>query len=268
MKLYAKTRKSHYWNEDRFVINKDFLMVIDGASPLIKDKNFNEAKWLVSYLKKNLKTKSGRVIDRLKVLIKQAYQEIPVEVKEEEYLPSASMSWIEWDDNNYYISVLGDCEVTCITNDNQVERFYDDALSKLDDIALEKMKEVALEKKIDIVDARPFIKDVLMKHRKLINKPNGYHALALSSDLIIEPICFTIKKELVKEIYLYSDGFSAAFGNLKIYASHKEMFSKSLEIDEEINKIVKRTNEDSKANIYPRFKKIDDITVIKVIKEM
>jgi hypothetical protein len=41
MKIYAKTRKSHFWNEDRFVIGDNFLMVIDGASPLIKNKKFN-----------------------------------------------------------------------------------------------------------------------------------------------------------------------------------------------------------------------------------
>ena len=41
MKITAKTRKSHYWNEDRFVLGKDYFMVIDGATPLIKTNNFS-----------------------------------------------------------------------------------------------------------------------------------------------------------------------------------------------------------------------------------
>ena len=65
MKIYAKTRKSHFWNEDRFVIGDNFLMVIDGASPLIKNKKFNEARWLVSYLKVHLKNYKGNIKEKL-----------------------------------------------------------------------------------------------------------------------------------------------------------------------------------------------------------
>ena len=46
------------------------------------------------------------------------------------------------------------------------------------------------------------------------------------------------------------------------------MFKKSLDLDIEIKKIVSTSFKDHKCNNYPRFKKIDDITVIKMIKEM
>ena len=42
------------------------------------------------------------------------------------------------------------------------------------------------------------------------------------------------------------------------------MFKKSLDIENEISKIVDVSFNDPFANKYPRFKKIDDITVIKV----
>ena len=160
MKIYAKTRKSHFWNEDRFVIGDNFLMVIDGASPLIKNKKFNEARWLVSYLKVHLKNYKGNIKEKLLELNKEAYLNMPN--KEEDYLPSASMSWIEWDNKNYYINVLGDCEVTCITNNNKVIRYYDDTLTKLDDIAIEKMIKISKEKQIDILSARPYVNDMLI----------------------------------------------------------------------------------------------------------
>ena len=63
---------------------------------------------------------------------------------------------------------------------------------------------------------------------------------------------------------MYSDGFSQAFENLKIYPSHKKMFEQITNIDNEIVKIVKVSFDDIKFDKYPRFKKIDDITVVKV----
>lgn len=266
MKIYAKTRKSHFWNEDRFVIGDNFLMVIDGASPLIKNKKFNEARWLVSYLKVHLKNYKGNIKEKLLELNKEAYLNMPN--KEEDYLPSASMSWIEWDDKNYYINVLGDCEVTCITNNNKVIRYYDDTLTKLDDIAIAKMIKISKEKQIDILSARPYVNDMLIEHRKLANKPNGYNAFVLNSNPIINAKSYIVPKEDIKEVYLYSDGFSEAFGCLKIYNSHQDMFMKSLDLDIEINKIVSTSFKDNRCNNYPRFKKIDDITVIKMSKEM
>ena len=117
MKITAKTRKSHYWNEDRFVIGKDFLMVIDGATPLIKKSIFNEACWLVNYIKKNIEKYQGSIKERLYQISIDAYNALPVKIKEEDYLPSASLSYIEWDDEYYYAYTLGDCEVTFITKD-------------------------------------------------------------------------------------------------------------------------------------------------------
>ena len=264
MKIIAKTRKSHFWNEDRFVIGKNFLMVIDGATPLIKENNFNEACWLVNYIKKNIEKYQGAVKERLHQIAIDAYNELPVKIKDEDYLPSASLSYIEYDDIYFYAHTLGDCEVTFITKDNQIIRCYSDDLYKLDNIALNELIKIAKEKNINITKARPFINDILIKHRKLINKENGYTAFALTDKPIINTKEYKISRENVKEIYIYSDGFSQAFESLNIYSSHKEMFKVSLDIEAEINNIVDVSFRDPFANKHPRFKKIDDITVIKV----
>ena len=42
------------------------------------------------------------------------------------------------------------------------------------------------------------------------------------------------------------------------------MFKESIDINEEIKKIEKRAYEDKNCNIYPRFKTIDDIAIIKI----
>ena len=101
MKVYAKTRKTHYWNEDRFIIGKDYFMVIDGATPLIKVNNFNEACWMVNYIKKNINKFKGNIKERLLVLSKDGFNKLPVKMKDEEYLPSAGMAWVEYDDKYF-----------------------------------------------------------------------------------------------------------------------------------------------------------------------
>ena len=264
MKITAKTRKSHYWNEDRFVLGKDYFMVIDGATPLIKSNNFNEACWLVTYLKENINKLPGRIEERLNTLSKEGFKLLPVKIKEEDYMPSASLAYIEVLDEEFSAHTLGDCEVTFVLKDGKIIRCFETDLAKLDDISINELVRHAQDKNIHVVQARPYIKDILLKHRKMINKPNGYKAFALTSDPSIKTNSFQIKKDLVKEIYIYSDGFSQSFEHLHIYDSHEKMFSKSLELDEEIQKIKTQAFLDPYCDKYPRLKKIDDITVIKI----
>ena len=221
MEIIARTRKSHYWNEDRFVLGKNYVMVIDGATPLLKSNSFNEACWMVNYLKKNLNKNTGSLHDRLFNLSKEAYLKMPVKIKESDYLPSAGISWVEWDEEYFYASNLGDCEVVVKLKNGELIRLNGEALSKLDSIAVEKMQEIALEKGLHIKDARPYISDLLLKHRKLVNKPGGYSAFTLSDNPIINENSIKILKKEVEEIYLYSDGFAASFECLGIYENYQ-----------------------------------------------
>lgn len=264
MKITAKTRKSHYWNEDRFVLGKDYFMVIDGATPLIKSNNFNEACWLVTYVKENINKLTGSIEERLNVLSKEAYNLLPVKIKEEDYMPSASLAYVEVLGDEFSAHTLGDCEVTFVLKDGKIIRCFETELAKFDNISIKELVQHAKDKNIHVVNARPFIKDTLLKHRNMINKPNGYKGFSLTSNPEIKTSCFIIKKDLVKEIYIYSDGFSQSFEHLNVYNTHEEMFSKSLDLDEEILKIKNQSFLDPYCDKYPRLKKIDDITVIKI----
>lgn len=266
MKIIAKTRKSHYWNEDRFIVGDNFYIVIDGATPLKKKGDTNLACWMVTYLKKNINKYKGFVKDRLIQLSKDAYNELAIESSDKSLLPSASMSWVEDDGEYYNVGILGDCEVTFKTINDEIIRCFSDDITKLDDLAISRMIDVAKTYNIHIVEARKHIQDILIKHRKLINEPGGYSAFTLSNNLVLNEKTFKIRKDLVKEIYLYSDGFSQSFQHLEVYQSHEEMFANSLELDEEIEKIVAQAFADPYCDKYPRFKKIDDITAIKIIK--
>ena len=264
MKIYPKTRKSHRWNEDRFIVGKDYFVVIDGATPLKKSGQFNEARWMVDYLKKNFKRYSGDIKYRLQRLCEDAYNDLPVKLSDEDYLPTASACWAELSQKKIKIGILGDCEVTAVTKDGKIIRFYDDKLEGLDKKAIDEMVSVAKEKNLRIEEARKFIQETLIRHRKLANKKDGYFVLSLSPSVQINEKSYEIDAENVKTLYLYSDGFSQAFTNLKIYPDHREMFEKIEGLDAEIKKIVDVSFGDEKLDKYPRFKKIDDVTVVKI----
>lgn len=264
MNIYPKTRKSHYWNEDRFIIGKNYAVVIDGATPLKKSRSFNEAHWMVNYIKKHFNRYQGNVKYKLERLSEDIYHELTLNIRNEDYLPSASACWIELTDSTLTISILGDCEVTTISKDGYICRFYDERLEILDNKALAEMINIAKEKNVHVNIARQYIDETLIKFRKLANKPEGYSALIPSPKAVINEKKFNIKSDNLKTVYLYSDGYSQAFNNLKIYSTHEEMFQKATDVDEVIKKIVEVSYRDAHYDLYPRFKKIDDITVVKI----
>ena len=266
MKINAFTRKSHTWNEDRFILGDNFWIVIDGATPLIKTKGENLARYMVSYVKKYINKYDGRIKDRLIKLSFDMYQELKLNNQDLAYLPSASISYIELINGKYYVGILGDCEVTFKLKNNEIIRCYTTELSKLDQISLNELIKVAKEKNISVKKARQYIENTLIKHRRLINQEGGYQAYTLSSNLTFNEYTYEIEQSQVSEIYLYSDGFSMAFQQLKIYESHKELFKNTLDIKSEVQNIVTAAFLDKECNNYPRFKKIDDITIIQILQ--
>lgn len=264
MRVYSKTRKSHYWNEDRFINGSGYSIVIDGATPLKRDGDFNEARWLVEYIKKNISRYKDEIKRRLSELCRDAFRDLPITIKDADCLPSASACWVEFFGSRAVFGVLGDCEATLVTKSNEIIRLYDDRLNALDKIAIDEMIAIAKNKSISVSEARKYIQQTLIKHRSLANKPNGYAALTLSPDAEINEKRYEYDINNIKTIYLYSDGFSQAFEHLNIYRSHEQMFRQIESIDDEIKKIADASYSDKSCDKYPRFKIIDDITVVKI----
>lgn len=266
MTIEKITRKSHYYNEDRFFIGKNYFMVMDGATPLIKNEiSPTEASWFVSIIKKHLPNYTDSVIDELKKISEFASKKleefnIP---KQNEYLVSAGLAWIEIRENKIFAHTIGDCEVTVRLRNKQISRVYQEQLIKLDSIALQELKEVSKKKNIPIKEAMKDIKQTLIKHRKLMNKINGYSVYTPSSnpDFNYSEMQFNLNE--IDEIYIYTDGLSQAFDELEI-CSYEKLFSNSIDLKNIVNLIEKKALSDRNCEKYPRFKKIDDIAIIKI----
>lgn len=267
MKLEKLIRKSHYYNEDRIVIGKNYFMVMDGATPLKKNGiKPTEAAWFVTFIKNLLPQTCNNIIEKLNEISVKSLQQLKdwnIAIQDQ-YLPSSGLAWVKLEGDMISANTIGDCEVTIRFNSGEIKRIYQTELIALDDIAVKEMVRIAKEKNITMREARKCINDVLIKNRLLMNKENGYNVFTPSEKPQFKFTTAKFNVKDIKEIYIYTDGISQAFDELQIYKSHKNMFEKSFNIKEEINKIVKAAYLDKDFELYPRFKTIDDIAVIKI----
>lgn len=254
------------YNEDGYIIDEEFVMVLDGATSLEKTSLFPSAgAYLVDQIKKRLPLLEGSIMSRLDIIAKDIYKELfeDVQVKDS-VLPSAALAWVEFDNETVTVHIIGDCEVAIVTKKGNINRIVNEELSRLDNIAIKEMIEVSKKEHISIKEARERINDTLIKNRLLMNKEDGYSIFSPSENPNFRYTTTTLNKNDIKELYLYSDGFADAFETFNLYSSVNEMFSKEMNIHEVINQIIKIANEDDEYNNFPRFKLVDDITVIKV----
>ena len=269
MVVTTAIRKSHYYNEDRIIIGNSYFMVCDGATSL-HDSGISpsEGSWFVSFLKKHLRKNYTDLIGHLNSIAQKAYREF-FELSESKddvlYFPSAGLAWAEVKDSELYVYTIGDCEAVIKTKDNKIIRHILPSLPELDRKALNSIIKTKQEKNVNIKKATELCKDVLIAHRKLMNKKDGYAVYTIADKPHFEFDCNVYDINGLSEVYLYTDGITQAFDELQIYRSCQEMFSQSIDLNNEIEKIVKRAYGDKDCDKYPRFKTIDDIAIIKIV---
>lgn len=283
MTVEYANKKSHKYDEDRIVIGNNFYMVIDGATPLEPNERKltpTEASWFVRFIKKELERKKwqssnefysykydSKVYSKLEKISVDIYKEY---LKDGDInpnsLPSAGIAWIEKSDEKVNCYYIGDCEILIKSKSGSIVRVYDERLVKLDNEALNIIIEKAKKENISILQATKESKDVLIKNRRLMNKKNGYPIYTISNNPSFEFGFRSFNLDEIEEIYIYTDGISQAFDELKIYKTCEEMFSKSLDLKKEIDDIKAKAFKDPNCDNYPRFKKLDDISIIKLMK--
>lgn len=263
MEITKITRKAKYYNEDRYLVFDNYCFVIDGATSLLPSFfKPTSGSYFVSYIKQNLPKLNGSIIDRLN-LISSNFSKLIKENKEE-YLPSAGISWVEIENKKVNIHSIGDCEIVVCLKDNSIKRFVQPELIELDNKAINKMIEISKKDNISIKQARKSINDILISHRKLMNKENGYNVFAPYLNPNLKFSSYQLDKNEIKYIYLFSDGFASICDTYHKY-TYNELFTKNIDLKKTINEIVTISKEDPLYNKYPRFKLVDDITAIKIV---
>ena len=260
MKITGITLPYRNYNEDAIVIKDDLFVVFDGATGLReKTTDKSQASEMVLVMKKALETSK---IDDFEAFLYQLAIDLQVTYNytgDKSMRPSASLAALHIKDNMAYLYQLGDCAISYETN--QLHRFSDQRLVKLDHIGKKLL--VHYMKETDFNHAITLVKPTLIKHRNLLNEPNGY--MAFQPNLVPE---FIVKKQIIRlkhltSFLIYSDGYYSARDTFNLFNNHQTFFCSNIE--QTISNIKLRAYEDNQLISYPRFKIIDDISVIKVV---
>lgn len=255
------TIRAHSYNEDRFVVTKHLLAVIDGASGLVSEKkrgSGTDASRLAAYVKTELlRCREENIEQFLLKLSRRAYESGFNEGT------SCGISVVQFCKDTVRFYTVGDCEIIYRLRTGEVSRFYQPELPVLDDKAIEQMVQYAKEHNVSVRDARPHIQDILIRHRALMNTPNGYNVFAPSSAPKFEVKTLEISRAELQDLYLCTDGFLPCFTELGIFRHEGELFSTSMSVKDICLQIQSILRQDKDYNNYPRFKLFDDITAIR-----
>ena len=253
--------KSHTYNEDRFAVSDRVFVVIDGATTLEKRPNPRKrtnASYLVSRLKKEiLRHKRGFDTDFFRALSKRIYEEGRIGAA------SAGLAGVAIQGENFRLFSLGDCEVICKLRSGEIFRFKRNDLDKLDGYALAEMVRISKEKGISVKESRAYITDILLRNREKKNKAGGYDVFEPMQEPTFSLFVKDIPIKDVESFYVCSDGFAQCFTTLDIFSSCRDLFKTTLNIRNICKKIRDVSFSDPEYNAFPRFKIVDDITVIK-----
>ena len=191
MKIEKATRKSHFYNEDRYIVGDNYCMVLDGATSLVSSGiKPTEGSWFVSRIKQSLPQKCDNVIEKLEYISKKTYAEFielsKIDSKTDSvlYYPSAGLSCAVVKDNKVQIFTTGDCEAVVKLKDGKIIRHIFPMLAELDKVALDMMIEYKKAHGVSMLNARKALNGVLIENRKLMNKKGGYPVFTVSEKIL------------------------------------------------------------------------------------
>lgn len=250
-------------NEDNYLIGKDYIVVMDGATDLTNNPKYN-ANWFVLELEKTLKIELDKKYD-LKDTLRNSVNEVKKKVEDTFNEVSCSIIIVrEINDKIEYLS-LGDC-TGVIQFINETKVLYNTSLEKLDNLSLEVLKEQSIKNNTTVLEAKNTIevKNIILKHRNLKNTKEGYYTCDLSNVGVDNADYYIFNKNEIKNILLMSDGFDDVVSRYKVYKDYDELikviYDNSIEYVKEV--LYKIQEEDKDLNKYVRFKKSDDITCV------
>lgn len=260
MKYNKITIPYRNYNEDGILINKPLYMVVDGATPLVSNqeyKNSSLASLFVDFSLKRIRELFNEDIEFLEILnivSKEAYNYFKIDTDKPVELPSMGLACLIEDEKHYNLYILGDCAISYIRNNNVQRRFIDTRLTTLDNIILKEIKKGKTRQ--DMIQQ-------LINHRNLIGKE--YEVFIPSKNPTFKVKTKKIKKNNINKILLYTDGYYSIRDTFKIVKNHDEFVN--LKIDEGLNLLLSEVTKDPNIKKYPRFKYIDDITVLELFPE-
>lgn len=242
------TRKAKQFNEDGVLYKPPYYLVVDGATPLSQDKKSAHLlkTYIIRYFVKTYEIHQD-ISKTLQVLSKKYYDNHQYEGKKPVDLPSAGLAIVIEHESQYELFLLGDTTIMVEYLNGEIKVFHDDRLTKLDYEATQ------------IKDHQKRLKQI--KHnRNQLGKL--YDAFMPSNELTFKDHTYYIEKNNVKKIRLFTDGFMSILDTYHHYESLSAFMSEDIKII--LKELESISFKDNDMTLYPRFKVIDDISVIEI----
>lgn len=277
--------------EDGFGFSSEggFAFVIDGATSLGGAGSFT-AQEFTEELKTELNKRLANTnIDIQTILlksisaIKRKNPAVRSAVKGfseagERHGPSAAITIIRLKDDKIEYYSLGDCSLSVKYKDGSVKLYTNSELIKLDNNLLNYIQQLATEDNVGGVRkaaSLPAIATEKLVNRNLKNQKGGYQILDLSRVVIPNGKYRTFNATIIESLVLMTDGIADLYKMDRFnpghsYTSDNDIKQIQVRIHELLIKdplsAVATLKEEYKADPewdkYPRFKEIDDITIL------
>lgn len=261
------SKRSHRYSEDRYIVGSNYVLILDAESTQKPFASFpNDGVWFANFIKKHLKNYETDVLKKLVQIAQMAANEYTslggaIDGK----YPMASIAVLEFDNKQIKLSYIGNVELAIIGKDGSIKRMRDQYFQNIDITANNMVKEA--KKKTRIFDLIPYQmeaeKYAKAKYLEAIQKDEAnIFTIGGVSKFIFKVQYFNPSD--VKTIYMYTDGFADAYQVFNVYHDFVKMFRHKINIKKAINKIQRCVYMDTFCYRNPRYKIIDDITIVQI----
>lgn len=261
MRVRTHTQKAHTYNEDGIINKSPLYIVFDGATPLFQKDVYQDssaASQLVDFVIERIYSSYQKTKDlknSIRELSIEAYHHFKIDTDEPSKIPSLGFAAVVDQGEYFDLYSLGDCAISIVRKNGTLERFIDTRVPKLDN----EVKKELLNGK-----TREEVMPLLIRNRNALG--TAYQAFIPSKNPNFIFITKRIKKSNVSKLLIYSDGYYSVRDTFKQIKSHQAL------IETDIHSIFNQINEaaynDKDFKKYPRFKLIDDISVIELNMEL
>lgn len=242
-------------------MNEDWLLLMDGASPLAPSSmEPSDAAWFVREADRLL---SSRIHLPLMEALRDSMKLIRRSWKgTSENMPSSGIVFLRLVQGDLQYLLLGDCTLSLELVDGSFFTVEDDALCRLDRIALAELQDHAAKLGKFPRECLPLIQETLRRHRDLRNTPDGYYILDPSGRGLPYSKIGSIPARKIRSVFLTTDGFSQLreFTGESFSSLHKR--AKKEGLPSLLGELHHMQEQDSSFNRLPRFKFRDDASAV------
>lgn len=271
--ISAISEKGGLYNEDAFVYSDTYFVVIDGATGLNGihlTPGPTDAAWLAGRLAQLLKEKLPDTDAPVPGILKSAAAILKRELdalgydRYEKAYPSACVSVARVREDLLECFTLGDAPVFVFMNDQTVCCLHDDSVARRDARVIDEMIKIHQCTGCTVAEALVQVQDHLKKNRQEMNRHGAYYIFEPTGQGIDHMQAKTFLLSDILSAALMTDGFYAVLSTYGLVKDQRG-FMRALnegQAEKLLNELKTRSFQDPGLNRYPRFKIMDDATIL------